>query len=171
MEANATLVGGDQAMTAITKMLDTLKTQNDEDDYSGILKQAIGRPEPLGRIATLGLRSRELSPMLVDRFRFAGEWVNAVGAQRWLSLRQIRASLRAPPIKRVIALRFKYGEQLLVSSVPRECLTLFGIDEEECEETYLLWTNAPEPKVVTYISYQEQVYKHLKAYLAFVTAR
>jgi len=77
----------DPATTTVTKLLETLKKLNADVDRGGLLKQAIGPAEHLGEIATLGRYSRELPPMLVERFRFAGEGVKAAAGQRWLERR------------------------------------------------------------------------------------
>jgi hypothetical protein len=157
-------------MNSIRKLLETLHKRNSENDYSGILRQITSPPEELRPIVTLdSARTRELSPMLKARFSFAGEWQNAAASQRWLSLQQISVVSSCQQIMQQISLRINNWPTSLLSTTPPDSVALFGIDEDEGEETYLVWHEGIEPIIVTYIGNEERAYPDFKEYLLFLT--
>ncbi len=158
-------------MSDIIGLLELLRKQNDANDYGGLLKQVIQPPAGLERIATLGKRLRDASPMIADRFRFAGEWVNAAGAQRWLTIQQIRAAGKERAIARLLSSRRKHWPASLMATSSPDDVSLFGVDELEGDETYLIWGDRPEPRVASYLGHDEQVFGDFREYLSYLTNR
>ena len=152
-------------------LLRRLKNANAQNDFGGILRQAIAPPEPLGAIPTLlGQRRMLLTPMLEERFRFGGTWLNAAASQTWLGLSEMARYLKQKAVQRQISLRLRHWPQSELASAPKGCVSLFGINTEDQEETYLIFKNKIEPLIVTYIGHEEQSHAHLNEYLRFLLA-
>lgn len=152
-------------------LLEKRKVRNENrEDPCRILKQVISPPEPLTDVPALDMGVRKkLTPMLRDRFEFAGEWVNAVAAQTWLSLSRMAAILKKRSVRQQIARRTKYWSSSIVAKTPKDSLSLFAIDEVEQEESYLVWGKRKEPGIVAYTCNDEKFFASLKAYLIYLT--
>ena len=156
-------------MKSIRTLLVRLKERNEREDFGGTLRQRIMPPDPFGPVATLDPRiSKQLTPMLRERFSFAGEWTNAATGGRWLSLPGMQMLPKQTKVRRQIRLRVENWKQSPVATFPRNRLSLFGIDESECDETYLLWSDSKEPEVVAFYSWEEKRFRDLQAYLEFL---
>jgi len=110
-----------------------------------------------------------LSPMVRERFRFAGSWKNAGLGQRWLSLSEMRTAWTNRSIQKQIRTRQEHWENAIVAKFPPERLALFGFDADIGDETYLAWTDTrKEPQVILYSDYDEERFKDLKACLRYL---
>jgi hypothetical protein len=122
----------------------------------------------INNIATLSGGVKKLSPMLAARYKFCGKWKNATASQTWLGLKDVNKSFTNSKINKAFKLRLKYWEKSIISKFDIGNISLFGIDYDECDETYLLWGRGMEPKLVTYIGHNECFYKDLRSYIYYL---
>ena len=144
-----------------------MKEKNDQEKNK-VLEQIILPPDPLRepKIASLNPgRHLLMSPMLEERFRFAGNWANATLAFTWLSLIEIENAWTDNQIKRQLALRKDYWPTSVLNLCTLDKLVLFAIDIDQKDEMYLVFHGADEPQVVSYFGSQEKRYDNLQTYL------
>jgi hypothetical protein len=156
------------------KLLSQLKTRNEASDYGGLLAQAVATSEPVRKgVPTLerGVYG-ELTPMLEARFKYAGAWTNAALSHTWLGIRQMEEARTDKAILNQIMVRKKNWPGSAPEKFPKSRLSLFGIDREEYEETYLVWEDdlTKEPAVYVYPGHEERIFPHLDDYIKYLIA-
>lgn len=128
--------------------------------------QKIRAPEKLpGRVPTLDGGGRPFSPMLRARFAFAGRWENAILGQTWLSASEMARATKRAAFRKEVALRRESWTHSIVAKRPLDRLTLFAIDADDGDATYLVWGPSAEPKVLQFAGASETLYANLAAYL------
>ena len=149
----------------LTLALQRLWNQNQEE----------GRPQRRTRTAPLkagvptlakGI-TRPASPQLLERFAFAGTWRSALLGQTWLSESRMRQAWNAGTLREQVEVREKYWDNSILTIESAERVTLFALDQEDNDETYLVWKGEKEPRVLLYSGHSETWYPDL---LRFVTA-
>lgn len=131
------------------------------------VNQKLGPPESASilnkGITTLSLYHRELSPMLKARFEYCSYWIDANLGHNWLSLSQIEEYLNMDTIVSQINIRKNFWENALINNYPDSNISLFGIDQVEMEETYLIWSEEEiEPVLCKYVGHNELIFDNLK---------
>jgi hypothetical protein len=104
--------------------------------------------------------------MLEARFRFAGSWTNATLSFTWLSLAEMESVWTDNQFKRQLALRKDHWPTSVVNQYALDKLALFGIDIDQKDEIYLVFSDAEEPQVVSYFGAQEKRYDDLQTYVS-----
>lgn len=154
-------------------LLKKLKKINDEEADEFMQQELFPAEEKMIKdgIPTLKRNSsRPMTPMLKERFMFAGRWEDAF-IDSWLSLSEMKKcpSHRATMAK--VKSRIKDWDGAIIGDIDLEDLTLFGFDAEKGAETYLVWNKiSKEPKVVYYHDQHENEFKDFNAYLKYITA-
>lgn len=157
-------------MTTIEAALAKLKAYNEANELNAILTQVVFPPDPLSEIPTLDRNTyRPLTPMLAARFRFGGRWENAAASQIWLGLRDMRAMLLNGDVLSQIDRRIRNWPTASLGKFSKANISLFGIDQLDDEETYLLWGGKKEPAIAAYIGHEEKVFPNFRDYLLFLT--
>jgi hypothetical protein len=150
----------------VAGLLSLLQRENERANAKGPLAQRMRPAEPLPKkVPTLEGSGRPLSPMLRARFMFGGRWKNAVLGQTWLSAGDMANVKKTAPSRREVALRRESWPRSPVAKLPLEQLSLFAVDADEGDATYLVWGKGPEPKVVEYAGASETVHRDLATYL------
>jgi hypothetical protein len=131
-------------------------------------------PEPIGRGIPLLEKGeyRDATPQLQERFSSAGRVEDAWAGQAWLGLSDMEAAWSDPGILEQVRNRQDNWEGSAPAAVPWDRLTLFGVNREEFEETYLVWpeSRSAEPEVWVYLSQAESRYPDLRTYLEHLTS-
>lgn len=145
--------------------LQALAEFNAKQDW---IRQDIKAPSgiPVSAVPTLDGGEMPASPMLRARFAFGGRWSDANLGHDWLSVDEMKSLPAAKDIQAQIALRRKHWPQsLMARSYRSNPVALFGLDQEEQDETYLVWTRGPseEPSVVRYSGHEEHIFENLLA--------
>lgn len=114
---------------------------------------------------------RNLSPMLIDRFLYAGLWKS--GRDCWLGYNDIIHLIRNDD---VVSVHFSLREEWEGSAPMRfsdDRLSLFGITEGVPENLiYLVWTDiCIEPEIWSYKNYMCNKFDNLEEFLTFVLKR
>ncbi len=151
-------------MSMITALLHRLREIN-ERAAPGL--RLLEPPVHVRQLATLAdHRYIPISPMLSQRFDFAGAWKNAALAQDWLSPDEMKAAWTDAAIRQQLSVRREHWEASVFATHPTNRLTLFAIDRIDGNETYLLWPEEPaqEPGVVVYASHQTHEFDDLRAF-------
>jgi hypothetical protein len=126
----------------------------------------VAPPAPVRELATFDPKvTRPLSPMLRERFEFAG--TITVGGEVWVAAGDIAAATR----KRQLLGNHKARREHWENSVPMRfedgALSLFAYDPVSQEDVvYLVWTGrAVEPELWQYHSMDEQKFRDVNAFL------
>jgi len=133
----------------------------------GTVEQIIEPPELVEAIPTFDPAvSRSLTPMLRERFAFAGAWTE--GGRRWLSASQMREWTSKPDIRHHHAILREHHNGSAPMRFRDDQLGLFGVDLEELGNfDYLVWgTDDGEPQVWHYrVGAPATKFRHLVNYL------
>ncbi|MBI1923707.1 hypothetical protein HYR99_05600 [Candidatus Poribacteria bacterium] len=158
----------------IFRLLKKLKAVNESNDYGGLLAQEIRAPEPFLRsIPTLKKGAyRQPTPQVSARFQFAGRWINAGVGHTWLSVPDMEAAWEDKKILEQIRICQKYWQASAPQRFEWNRLSLFGIETEQYEETYLVWSEdeSKEPEIYLYSGHEENRFKDLQDYLEFLVS-
>jgi hypothetical protein len=151
----------------VATLLALLQRENERENAKGPLTQEIRAPEKMPRrVPTLDGGGRPLSPMLRARFAFAGRWQNAILGQTWLSASEMARAPKTRDLVEEVALRRESWTRSLVSKLPLDRLSLFAVDVDDGDATYLVWGKGAEPKVLELCGASEKAYKDFATYLA-----
>lgn len=133
--------------------------------YSQVLEPPSGCP--LG-IPTLerGIY-RCASPMLKHRFDYAGSWKDAIYSNKLLSIREMESVWTDETVLKQIEVRKDNWDESPPACVRWSDISLFGLNAIECEEIYLVWTDADEPYVVEYTANDESRFKNVADCILF----
>jgi hypothetical protein len=91
-----------------------------------------------------------ISPMLKIRFQYAGRWDNAVLGNTLLGLSDMKHVWDDSHALEQVQIRKDNWETSPPANFPLSQISLLGINARECEEIYLVWEDAAEPRVVSY---------------------
>ena len=133
--------------------------------------QLLEPPAHVRQLATLADHHyTPISPMLRQRFDFAGAWKNAARAQDWLSADEMKAVWSDATIQQQLSVRREHWESSVFTAHPLSRLSLFAIDRIDGNETYLLWPeeHAQEPGVVVYAGHQTHEFDDLRAFASWL---
>lgn len=152
------------------QLLAALQRQRSSDN---ILVQGVSVPEDVNAFKGVPSLKKgtywDFTPMLRARFSFASTWTNAAAAQRWLSLSEMESAREKDSILQQIEVRKRYWTKCMLNRAALDRLSLFGVDDVEKEETYLLWGGQVEPRVLQYVGHDEKEFEDLNEYLEFLT--
>lgn len=154
-------------MNKIKDLLLALKKIN-EDDVTN--EQIIHEKyeEFRKHIYTLDGTKREISPMLKERFEFAGKWEDAFLLQTWLSLEEINNYSNIQELVESIKLRMENWEDVPPASVGLSQVSIFGFDPFDTNETYLEWVvGEMEPKIWVFVDGYYHMFNHLENFLKY----
>lgn len=146
----------------VTALLAILRGENER----GTGTQKLSAPEETPRrVPTLDGAGRPVTPMLRARFAFAGRWKNALQAQTWLSAADMGRVAKTRAWRTEVELRRENWPQSSVSKLPVARLSLFAVDTDDGDATYLVWGTGDEPKVIEFSGGSETVHRDFQAYL------
>lgn len=154
---------------SILDLLESLFQMNASDPEHG--PQQKKKPE-IGRsqIRTLAGTYKPLSPMLEERFLYAGAWENANLSQNWLSQSEIDDVESSDTIKRWIELRYENWSHCPPSNFNSADVAIFGVNPFEPDETYLVWRSGQvEPEVWTFFGADYHMFTNLKRFFMYYT--
>jgi hypothetical protein len=153
--------------TNVNSLLANLRLKNRKKDF-GLLAQTLFPKEDFAdAIPSLTPEIYfPMSPMLSDRFQFAGRWENATAAFTWLSLHDMRSAWTDSQILESIRLRKSNWPDSVLTQYAPEKISIFALDLDEGNEIYLISEDRPEPLIVSYFEGQEDRYKNLSEYLS-----
>lgn len=161
--------------TAIREMftlLERSKSTFAEEEFGGLVSQHVAAPTPITQgIPTLEQGSfRAATPMIEARFTFAGRWTDAGGGQTWLGIGDMQAVWTDERIMRQIRSKRDFWEGSAPATVEWRKLTLFGLDIDEEDHTYLVWNDQidEEPAVWIYSGQSERKFKNMMNYLKYI---
>jgi hypothetical protein len=164
-------VANESAQKKISRLLERLKAINEKNDYGGLLTQQIQLPEQFfTEIPTLKPGAyRKPTPQVFARFQFAGTWINAGIGHTWLSVSDMEAAWKNRQILEQVHICQKFWEDSAPAKFEWNRLSLFGIEPNEHEETYLVWSEdeSKEPEIYLYSGHEERRFKDLQSYLEF----
>lgn len=153
-------------------LLKKLQIVNERNNYDGFLTQDIRPPEEFSYgVPTLEKDVYKKQTSMVEaRFLFCGTWTNAGLGHKWLSLSEMESIWDNEKIIKQILIRQKNWTKSVPALIPRHCLSLFGIEKNEYEETYLAWDkdDSFEPKVYVYTGHEEKIFENIKKYIEFL---
>ena len=157
---------------AVFRLLEQVKATYDRNNFDGLLAQEVHAPELFEQgIPTLkrGVY-RPPTSMIKARFQFAGTWTNAGAGHTWLSVSGMKAAWDDKKILGRIDIRQKYWQASVLQRFEWGRVSLFGIETDEYEETYLVWSadESREPEVYVYSGHQEDRYRNLREYLEYL---
>jgi hypothetical protein len=138
------------------------------DEAAGY-SQHLEVPEPIIRgIPTLEKGTYvKASEMLECRFRFASGWKDAVLGIRLLSISEMEDVWADERTLEQIAIRREHWEDSPPAKLPLGKISLFGVNPNEGEEVYLVWSGSAEPSVVEYIGGDEQKFDSIADFFLF----
>lgn len=92
------------------------------------------------------------TPMVQQRFSFAGAWRNAAMGQDWLGVEDMKSVWLDPVIQKQLSRRREHEDSSVLTAYPLGRLSLFGIDLIGSNESYLVWSDqgGVEARVVVY---------------------
>jgi hypothetical protein len=160
------------ALQVMFRLLKQIKAVYDQNDFGGLLVQEVRQPEPFENgIPTLksGVY-RQPTPLIEARFKFAGTWTNAGAGHTWLSVSDMETAWADNKILEQLYIRQKYWDASAPAKFEWDRLSLFGVEIDQYEETYLVWAEdeSTEPEVYVYSGHQEDRYENLQAYLGYI---
>ena len=109
--------------------------------------------------------------MIRERFAFAGKWEYAWLGQTWLGIEDMEAVWENDEILSQIKTRKDNWEDGAPWTYREDELSLFGIDQVEFEESYLVWRDdgGAEPALYIYTSQRESRFENLFEFLRYAT--
>jgi hypothetical protein len=150
-------------MDSVSDLLRRLWRLNQED---GIQQSRSDPSDPTDEIATLAGAAR-LSPMLKERYAFAGTWRKAALDQNWLALEDIDAAIIRTRASREFHART--ASSAFRAELSRAQVALFGINHGTNEATYLIWApGREEPAICAYYGGRSDLFGDLQRFLAFL---
>jgi hypothetical protein len=164
----------DKNTNSIAELMEKLKALNTRRNeskglFNGLFPQVQTKPEPLGKGIPSLVRNVYLnpSPMIEARFSVVGRWENGVLCQTWLAISEMKKAWTDKSLLGQISLRRENWPQSPLRTHPPERTSLFAVDKEEGEESYLLWPpmDGAEPAVLRYVGHDEQICKDLAAFI------
>ena len=157
------------------KLLETLRQKRDRDRFSTAFPQNIEPPDEIDDgIPTLQTGVyRPPTPMIADRFRFAGRWENAQVGLTWLSLRDMQSAWIDDSIRETLAVLRMHWQDSAPALHDDAELSLFAWEPEQRDHVYFVWrsTAATEPRVAWYRAQREDTYDNLDAFLRFLVGK
>lgn len=149
----------------VCDLLRQLWNLNEEDG----IRQS--RNDPSGAqddIATLdGARPMRLSPMLRERYAFAGRWRKAALDQTWLGLNDINTAVIETCLDREV--HAQAASRTLPWTISKAQVTLFGINHDTREATYLIWLpDREEPVICAFYGGRSDLFGDLERFLEFL---
>lgn len=140
-------------------LLGILRDENAKGSMGQRLQPADKVP---ARVPTLDGKSRAATPMLRARFAFAGRWTGALLGQTWLSASDMARVQKTRAHRQELTLRRENWARSPVAKLPLERLSLFAVDVDDGDATYLVWGAAGvEPRVITFCGGSEARYRDL----------
>jgi hypothetical protein len=154
----------------IINLLDSLHHKLSKYDSDEFLKQELTKPTlDIKKIPVLKKGCyHELSPYLKVRFEYAGRWVNAGVSHTWLSYDDMVNSWDDNELQELIDMRFEYYEDSIIQQYEDEDISLFAAAKDLGEETYILWDDNSEPKILMFTAHSERLFSTFKEYLNFL---
>jgi hypothetical protein len=156
----------------MTQLFTRLESVNECNNYGGLLAQEIQQSEALFQSVPSLKKGvyRRPTPMIAARFRFAGAWVNAGLGHTWLSVSGMEDVWSDKTILKQIRIRQEYWQKSAPALFSWSRVSLFGIERNEQEETYLVWNDGrkKEAEVYVYIGHEEKIFKNLRVYVEYL---
>jgi len=111
---------------------------------------------------------RKLSPMLKERYNYAGKWIDATAGITWLSLEEINNFHDNVLLQRQVDTRINNWKDTIFDKFNRGQISLFGVWADEYHEIYLVWVDdSVEPVVYEFRSYYEKIFENLDSYIEY----
>ena len=116
--------------------------------------ESIGNPSPPKKmneksiLAIDGSTKHNLSPMLIDRFNFCGEWSDFYLSQNMLSLDDINKFPYDKKLNQWINLRKDNWDHVPPKSIGDSMCSIFSFNPYEPEEIYLDWSEGIDEPVI-----------------------
>jgi hypothetical protein len=140
-------------VTRLAALLERLE-YNNAQSYQDLLPQQVEKPGRQVKDVPSLTRGAyvAITPMIQERFGYAMSWRNAVGGQTWLSIDEMIAAWDDREILGDLDVCRRHWDGHVLSSHPTSRLSLFGLDREEGDASFLVWPKrgAGEPRVVVY---------------------
>lgn len=157
-----------QDSNATRGLLERLRLRNEADPDHGSQELQLADLES-AELKTLSGKSRLLSPMLVERFRFCSRWNNANLDQDWLSISDIAGISDDATAQEWIKLRIQNWDHCPPANVSQDDVALFGFNPYEPEETYVVWRNGRiEPEVWRFFGADFKVFNDFNRFLEYL---
>lgn len=157
-----------QETNATRDLLERLRLRNEADPDHGDQELQPANLESL-ELMTLSGKSRRLSPMLMERFKFCGRWSNANLDQDWLSICDAANIDGDVTAQEWIALRTENWDHCPPANVSKNDVAMFGFNPYEPEETYLVWRGEQsEPEVWRFSGLDYKIFDNLNRFLEYL---
>ncbi|WP_369944415.1 hypothetical protein [Xanthomonas medicagonis] len=157
-----------QESNATRGLLERLRLRNEADADHGDQELQPANLESL-ELMTLSGKIRQLSPMLMERFKFCGRWNNANLDQDWLSVSDAANIGGDATAQEWIALRIENWDHCPPANVSKDDVALFGFNPYEPEETYVVWrTGQAEPEVWRFFGADYKNFRNLNRFLEYL---
>ncbi|MCF4130195.1 hypothetical protein [Methylobacterium sp. SyP6R] len=150
------------------RVCDLLRQLWDLNKKDGIRQSRSEPSDPPDDIVTLdAARTMRLSPMLRERYAFAGRWRKAALDQTWLDLDAIDAAVIETCMSREA--HAQTASRTLPWAITEAQVTLFGINDDTREATYLIWLpDREEPAICAFYGGRSDLFSDLGRFLEFL---
>lgn len=153
----------------VTELLHRLEKMYEDENYDGAMIQKVHPAEPFDiGIPTMAKGVyRKPTPMIEARFKYAGTWESAGLGHTWLDVKDMKKEMDSRAVTRQVELRKADWKNSAPAMFPPERLSLFGLEREERQETYLVWgeREGEEPQIWAYGEFDEHKFKNLAVFL------
>jgi hypothetical protein len=134
--------------------------------------QKIRPPDPFGKgVPTLQKNVyRKPTPMVDERFRFAGQWRGVDPCGTWLSLPEMEQVWTNRRMQKHIRTLREHWDESAPHQFPAERLSLLALSRSQGDQVYLVWpkNQAAEPEVWCYFGQSQTVYRNFREYVKWM---
>jgi hypothetical protein len=156
----------------IVRLLKKLTAERSTDEYADEFPQQIDKPTSIGKgIPTLQKNVyRQPTPMIRERFKYAGRWENPFVANTWLSVSDMKSLWTDERAQENVQILRDYWENSAPALHSNKELSMFGMGPDDSDQLYLVWHHDKkrEPNVVWYRAQREDWYENLQEYVEFI---
>ncbi len=152
----------------VDRVRDLLRQLWSLNKQDGIRQSRSDPSDPQHDIVTFdAARTMRLSPMLRERFAFAGRWRNAALNQTWLDLDDIDTAMIETCMSREA--HAQIASRTLPWTISEAQVTLFGINDDTLEAAYLIWLpDREEPVICAFYGGRADLFYDFERFLEFL---